>query len=112
MICQKCASDNCIKNGIIAGIQRFKREDSRYNFTTGRPSKSIHLKRLPLQLYLEGLGFRSIWRLLDVSFQNVANWIRNFGKILKENVKIESDFNIVEVDEIWNFIKKNWKQAL
>ncbi|MFT4967609.1 MAG: transposase, partial [Candidatus Deianiraeaceae bacterium] len=37
---------------------------------------ALNLKRLALELYLEGLGFRSISRILKVSHVSIYNWIR------------------------------------
>ena len=38
------------------------------------------MKKLALQLYLVGFGFRSIGRVLGVSNVTVLNWIRAFGE--------------------------------
>ncbi|MFT4967727.1 MAG: transposase-like protein, partial [Candidatus Deianiraeaceae bacterium] len=54
------------------------------NFTKNRASKPLYLKRLALELYLEGLDFRSIGRILKVSHVSVYNWIRKFGQKAKE----------------------------
>ena len=42
--------------------------------------KPDKLKRDALILYVEGLGFRSIGRFLNVSHVTVFNWIKNFGE--------------------------------
>ena len=47
------------------------------------------VKRQALQLYLEGLGFRSIGRFLGVSHVSVQKWIKKFGQEL-EDVKSEN----------------------
>ena len=75
MKCVKCGSDKLCKNGINTGVQRYKCKNCGYNFTKGRTSKPTSLKRLALQLYLEGLGFRSIGRVLKVSHVSVYKWI-------------------------------------
>ena len=109
--CPKCTSYNFVKAGFISESQRYKCKKCGYFFTKKCLGYDIEIKIKAIRMFREGLGFRSIGRLLDVSFQSVANWVRNFGKILKENVKIESDFNIVEVDEMWRYIKKNSKNC-
>jgi transposase len=48
--------ENVCKNGFISEKQRYKCKKCGYNFTTGRPSKPLHLKRLALELYLEELS--------------------------------------------------------
>ncbi|MFT4968249.1 MAG: transposase, partial [Candidatus Deianiraeaceae bacterium] len=75
-----CGSDIFCKNGINTGIQRYKCKKCGVNFTKNRASKPLHLKRLALELYLEGLDFRSIGRILKVSHVSIYNWIRKFGQ--------------------------------
>ncbi len=52
-----------------------------------------------MQLYLEGLGFRSIGRFLGVSHVSVQKWIKKFGQELDE-LKNENKISIVEMDEM------------
>jgi len=61
-----------------------------------------------LQLYLEGLGFRSIGRFLGVSHVSVQNWMKKFGQEL-EDLQSENEISIVEMDEMHTYIgnKKN-----
>jgi hypothetical protein len=69
---------------------------------------STSVKRQALQLYLEGLGFRSIGRFLGVSHVSVQRWIKKFGQEL-EDLKSENEISIVELDEMHTYIgnKKN-----
>jgi transposase len=71
-------------------------------------ASSTSVKRQALQLYLEGLGFRSIGRFLGVSHVSVQNWIKKFGKEL-EDLKSENEIAIIELDEMHTYIgnKKN-----
>ncbi len=64
MNCPKCNSSNHKNNGIVGGRQRYKCHDCGYNYTVELKSTafSASVKRQALQLYLEGLGFRSIGR--------------------------------------------------
>ena len=62
-------------------------------------------------MYLEGLGFRSIGRILDVSNVTVLYWVREFGHILKKHVEKElpndiHDIEVIEIDEMWHFTQK------
>ena len=54
-------------------------------------------------MYLEGLGFRSIGRILKVSHVSVYNWIRSFGKIV-ESLRSSKTPEIVEIDELHSYI--------
>ncbi|NAW50128.1 IS1 family transposase, partial [Elizabethkingia argentiflava] len=82
MDCPKCHESEKVKNGIFGNLQRYKCKNCGFNFTVykrgGEYSKTIRKKAL--QLYLEGLGFRSIGRILDVSNVTILNWIRSFGQ--------------------------------
>ena len=121
MKCIKCASEDFCKNGVNTGIQRYKCKNCSYNFTNGKTSKPVHLKRLALQLYLEGLGFennfvkfslhfvgRSIARILKVSHVSVYKWIRNFGQKAEE-LRSGKEIFVAEIDEMHSYIgsKKN-----
>jgi len=108
MKCIKCASEDCCKNGVNTGVQRYKCKNCSYNFTNGKTSKPAHLKRLALQLYLEGLGFRSIARILKVSHVSVYKWIRNFGQKAEE-LRSGKEIFVAEIDEMHSYIgsKKN-----
>ncbi|WP_129596577.1 IS1 family transposase [Methanohalophilus profundi] len=105
MNCPKCKSSNHKKNGKVDGRQRYKCHDCGYNYTVEIKStaSSTSVKRQALQLYLEGLGFRSIGRFLGVSHVSVYNWIRKFGQEL-EDLKSENDIEIVELDEMHTYI--------
>ena len=103
MKCVKCASENICKNGLILKKQRYKCKNCNYNFTTGRPCKPLYLKRLVLELYLEGLGFRSIGRILKVSNVSVYNWIKSFGQKIEE-LRKNDEISVVEMDKMHTFI--------
>jgi hypothetical protein len=66
----------------------------------GKPSK---IKRDALILYLEGLGFRSIGRYLNVSHVAVFNWIKSFGEKLEE-FRNPEDIDVIELDEMHTYI--------
>ena len=106
MNCPKCKSEERVKNGIVKGRQRYKCMDCSYNYTVEKRSGeySDEIKKNALHLYLEGLGFRSIGRYLNVSNVAVLNWIKHFGVKEKE---IQSEVNpvkYVEIDEMHSYI--------
>ena len=61
------------------------------------------MKRLALEMYLEGLGFRSIGRVLKVSHVSVYNWIKNIGEGI-EDLKSENKIKVLELDEMHTYI--------
>jgi transposase-like protein len=86
MNCPKCTCEKRVKSGIVKGRQRYKCKECGCNYTVELKStgKSKSMKKQALHLYLEGLGFRSIGRILGVSNVSVLNWIRSFGKEVQE----------------------------
>ena len=76
-----------------------------YNYTVEIKStaKPISFKRQALQLYLEGLGFRSIGRFLSVSHVSVQKWIRKFGEEI-EDIKSDESIDVIEMDEMHTYI--------
>lgn len=90
MDCPKCNCKKKVKAGFISMNQRYKCKECGYYFTVNHKStsKSEHIKKLALQLYLEGLTYREIGKILGVSFVSVMNWINKYGEGIK---KIRSD---------------------
>ena len=74
MACPRCGSAAYCKNGIIQGRQRYRCKQCQYNYTVVQSShvKSPETRQLALNLYLEGLGFRAIGRILKVSNSKLA----------------------------------------
>ena len=101
--CPKCKSKNFRKDGIVKSRQRYLCKDCAYRFTVEQTGKPDKLKRDALFLYLEGLGFRSIGRFLEVSHVTVFNWIKGFGEKLDEFRNPEG-IEIIELDEMHTYI--------
>ena len=60
-------------------------------------------KRLAIEMYLEGLGFNSIARIVNVSHVSVMNWVEALGwsaGALRSDKAIE----VVEIDEMHTYI--------
>ncbi len=65
--------------------------------------KPIETRRMAFEMYLEGLGFRAIGRLLRISYGTVYQWIKNWEKQIelpKRNEQIE----VVELDEMHTYV--------
>jgi transposase-like protein len=106
MNCPKCSNSAAIKSGKIKGKQRYKCKKCNYHYTVQQKStaKPKELKKYALQLYLEGLGFRSIGRILNVSNVSVLNWIRGFGQEVQSLSNNGSEVDFVELDEMHSYI--------
>lgn len=102
-ICPKCSSEKCVKDGIINGRQRYRCKSCNFRHTVQHHGKSPDVKRQALELYLEGLGFRSIGRFLRCSHVAVYNWIKSFGEAAEE-LRSDSALEVVEMDEMHTYI--------
>ena len=104
MDCPRCKSCNYVKAGLVKGVQRYKCKECQYLYTVSEKStaKSMAMKRQALHLYLEGLGFRSIERILGVSNVSVMKWIRAFGE-QANYIQSEQDIDVVEMDELHTY---------
>ena len=107
MNCPKCSSDKKVKSGFVNGKQRYKCKECSCNFTVEIKStaKSKSKKKNALHLYLEGLGFRSIGRYLNVSHVAVYNWIKSYGEVV-EKLRADNEIEVVELDEMHTYIQQ------
>ena len=118
MNCPKCKNENYTKNGVAIQKQRYKCKECGCNFTQSQKHGALLENKLKaLQLYLEGMGFRVIGRVLKVSNVTVLNWIRHFGQSIKDYVETElpddiRHIDVIEMDEMWHFTKKNIRQTI
>ena len=103
VICPKCSSGECVKDGFANGKQRYLCKDCNFRHTVKFRGKSPIIKRQALELYLEGLGFRSIGRILKCSHVAVYNWIKSFGENLDE-LRSDSTLKVVEMDEMHTYV--------
>lgn len=103
--CPRCGSPNKVKSGMKDGRQRYKCKLCRYLFTVAQKSDTAtpDQRRLALTLYLEGLGFRSIGRVLGFSHVAVYQWIKTFGEQV-EAIKRPAA-QIVELDELHSYVR-------
>jgi hypothetical protein len=62
---------------------------------------------LAVLLYMSGLSMHRIATLRGVSAQAVLNWIRTFAHEHDEKPKSDGTAVIVELDEMWNDVKKS-----
>ena len=105
--CPKCNSIEFIKDGKVCTKQRYKCKNCNFRFTIKespyRGNKQV--KRQALQLYLEGLGFRSIGRILKYSHVSIYNWIKSYGEKIK-NIQSSQKIKNLEVDEMHTYVSK------
>ncbi len=104
--CPKCKSENRSKDGIVREKQRYRCKECNYRYTVERreaKESTPEIRKLALKLYLEGLGFRSIGRILEFSHVAVYHWIRAFGAEIV-SLGDSGSASIVEIDEMHSYI--------
>jgi transposase-like protein len=105
MTCPRCSSSNYCKAGVALCRQRYKCKSCHYYYTVAQKSdvKPAEIRRMAFEMYLEGLGFRAIGRLLRISYGTVYQWVKNWEKQIelpKRNEQIE----VVELDEMHTYV--------
>ncbi len=110
MDCPKCGGQVNCKDGVVNGRQRHLCKGCGHRYTVARRAVARRagsgdkaVKRQALELYLEGLGFRSIGRILGFSNVTILNWIRAFGEQVTE-VRSDEPAHVVELDEMHSYI--------
>ena len=73
----------------------YKCKDCNYRYTVTKKSdvKPIEVRRMALEMYLEGLGFRSIGRLLKTSHVTVYYWVKHWGENSRPSIKKRASRN-------------------
>ena len=135
--CKYCSNeDNIVKCGFSnLGKQRYKCRVCGKTFIEGEDKRikhSIEERKICLLFYLSGMSMRGIQKNLkilfnkNIYFESISYWIKNSNKILEEELKDEcnkkdsnkKDSNnkdnkkglvIMEMDELYTYIKKNPK---
>ena len=60
---------------------------------------------MAIKMYLEGLGFRTIGRLLNISHQTVYKWVKQLGEEHQIRFDDKQEIDLVELDEIHSYTK-------
>ncbi|MDR0571513.1 MAG: hypothetical protein LBG48_01535 [Rickettsiales bacterium] len=134
VICPYCENNIRIKrNGHYEGEQVYRCSKCNKTFRLSGIDKRIKhspvLKSLAITSYLSGLSMRGIQRVLSATFKikiyfnNIEKWIRNSNNILQEELIKENQrrkeeipktgektiIPIIEMDELFTYVKKNLK---
>ncbi len=105
-LCPKCASLQVIKSGIVKNRQRFYCKKCSYYFTVNKLGKNIddYYVIKALQLYLEGVSYREIERLLGVSHVSVMNWVKKYHIRAPERYDYRPTYQILSHGELLQFL--------
>ena len=101
-ICPSCGGDQSVKSGVVKERQRYRCKQCNYHFTVERKGKRIddYYVTKALQLYLEGLSYREIERILGVSHVSVINWVKQHKVKRPENRAYHPTYKILTHAEL------------
>jgi hypothetical protein len=82
--------------------QRYKCKNCQYNYTVSKLGKSIdnYYVVKALQLYIEGVSYREIERLLGISHVSVMNWVKKYKIKPPQNSEYRPTYRIVTHNEL------------
>src|SRR5215211_6964636 len=105
--CKRCGSGEHVKNGFMKGLQRYRCKACGLNFTDA-PTRGLppRVKVTAVLLYLSGLSMNRTAKLLGVSTPSVMTWIEQFAKAYAQKPEPEGRAVVVELDEMWHYLKK------
>ena len=106
--CKRCGSGEHVKNGFMKGLQRYRCKACGLNFTDTPPrGMPLRVKVTAVLLYLSGLSMNRTAKLLGVSTPSVMAWIEQFAEAFAQKPEPEGRAVVVELDEMWHFLKKS-----
>ena len=78
------------------------------NFTDTPPrGMPLAMKVAAVLLYVSGLSMNRTAKLLGVSTPTVMAWIERFAEVYAQKPEPEGRAVVVELDEMWHFLKKS-----
>jgi transposase-like protein len=113
--CPKCQSEELIKSGVVKGRQRYRCKNCNYSFTVLKEGKQIdpYYVIKALQLYIEGVTYREIERILGISHVTVMNWVKKYSIKMPENNDYHPTYKVLTHEELLAFLgdKNSLKSA-
>ncbi|SHK49046.1 IS1/IS1595 family N-terminal zinc-binding domain-containing protein [Hymenobacter psychrotolerans] len=106
--CPKCESKEATKSGIVGGRQRYKCKNCGYHYSvakTGKETNPYYVIKA-LQLYVEGVSYREIERLLGVSHVSVMNWVKKYGVKAPRQTEYHPTYKILNQKELAEFFAR------
>ena len=106
MQCPECASTHIRKNGYRRGKQNHicvacRRQFIEHHTTSGYADE---VKQLCLKMYVNGMGFRGIERVMGVHHTTVITWVKQVGERLPDAYEPETVPEVGELDELETFV--------
>ena len=92
----------------MRGKQRYRCKACGLNFTDTPPrGMPLQLKVAAVLLYVSGLSMNRTAKLLGVSAPSVMAWIERFATTYAQKPEPEGRVVVVELDEMWHYLKKS-----
>jgi transposase-like protein len=108
--CPNCKTNNRVQKAGFnrGGSQRFRCEQCQRYFTPQPKPMGYdeQLREQAVRLYLEGMSFRGVGKVLRVNHQSVVNWVNAAHLKLPATVQDTTPTQTVELDELFTFIGK------
>lgn len=106
--CPNCSSSSFIKSGVVNDRQRYKCKECNYYFSVNKLGKKIdeYYVNKALQLYLEGLTYREIERILGISHVTILNWVKKYNIKRPSNPNYHPTYKILNATELGNYFQK------
>lgn len=104
--CPKCQSKIVVKSGIVNQRQRYRCKHCHYNFTVDKLGKQIdnYVVIKALQLYIEGVSYREIERLLGISHVSVMNWVKKYRIKAPQNSSYRPTYKVLTHSELQSIV--------
>ena len=106
--CKRCGSEEHVKNGLMRNKQRYRCKACGLNFTDTPPrGKPPALKAAAVLLYVSGLSMNRTAQLLGVSTPTIQAWLEQFAAAYAQKPEPEGRAVVIELDEMWHYLKKS-----
>lgn len=111
LTCKRRGGPSCVKNGLMAGKQRYLCKARGYNFTRTPPrGKPAGVKALAVLLYgWAGVPTAKVAELAGASEVAASKWAKAAGRAARRSATDEAE--IVTLDEAWRYVNGE-KQGL
>jgi insertion element IS1 protein InsB len=106
MQCPECGSHHIHKNGHRRGKQNHICVDCGRQFIDCYSPRGYRhwFKRLCLRMYVNGMGFRGIERVMGVAHTTVMNWLAQVAETLPDTYDPDEIPQVGELDELETFV--------
>ena len=114
-LCTRCGSSQFNKNGSYNGVQRYKCKSCMRYFSDKPRKFTYQQKAKAIQMYLNNVGIGKIAKFINCSAASVVDWIKVLGKQISDQLQNNANKaasqmpDIIEMDEIYTFVKKTAK---